>query len=368
MPPRSRPLLAAALALVLGACAAPAGASPAASTTPSPAVTAAPTVGPTPTVSATSTPSPTPTASPTPVAAERITVLLIGLDTLAGRTFTELTDSLIVASVDPVAGTASLLALPRDLTDFPLPDGSTYRGKLNAMYTEVRRNPGRFPGAEGVAPEAYLATVIGGVLDVPIGHWATIDMDGFADLVDAVGGVDVYVEKALCDPGYRSLGVQGFEAAAGWWHLTGPQALALARVRKDAGGSDFQRMRRQQDLLVAIRDAVVASGADRNPAEWIPKVPVLRTDMSAGEILATAAIVAGMPFENIRSRLIQPFGWGGTEGYDSRGYVLSANMDEIREASTKLFTTPGKVPSSGKQEPPPPKPPTVPPLPRFNGC
>jgi len=174
--------------------------------------------------------------------------------------------------------------------------------------------------------------------------------------------------EAICDPGYRHAGVNGFEARPGWWHLTGPLALAFARVRHDTGGSDFQRMRRQQDLLVAIHAAAVDRGADADPIALMGGVGSLRTDLPPEILLAAAALVASIPSTDFRSRLIQPFGLGGEELYDARGYVLSARMDEIAEASRRLFTTPGRVPNTGRQEPPPDKPAQVKALPRFNGC
>ena len=295
-------------------------------------------------------------------------MLLVGMDDTTEREISEHTDTLIVASLDPVGGTVSLLGLPRDLTDFPLPSGQTYRDKINGIYLEIQGNPGRFGGTADEEPLAVLARVVGSIVDLPIEHWAVVDMDGFAAMIDELGGIDVYAERAICDAGYRQLGLRGFEAGAGWWHMTGPQALAFSRVRKDAGGSDFQRMRRQQDVLVAIREAVVASGASDDPLGWLGRVPAIRSDLPPETILAAGAAMAGISGDRFHSRLIQPFGRGGTEVYDDRGYVLSANMDEIREAASLLFTTPGKRPTTGRQDPPPEKPSEVEALPGFNGC
>lgn len=296
-------------------------------------------------------------------------MLLVGIDNTTEREHSELTDSMIVASLDPVANTVSLLAVPRDLTDFPLPSGATFREKLNALSTEIKANPGRFGGKSGDEPLAILAKVIGNVIDLPIDHWAEIDMDGFAAMVDALGGIDVYVGDAVCDPGYHQLGVNGFEAAPGWWHLSGPQALGLARVRHNEGGSDFKRLRRQMDMLIRIRDAIVAAGATTNPLDWLARVPTIRTDLSPATIMAAGAMVASTSAPRFNRRVIEPgAGNGGTELYDARGYVLHANLDEIRNVSHLLFTTPGKRPTTGRYQPPPDPPATVKDLPRFNGC
>src|SRR6185503_16854565 len=177
--------------------------------------------------SATTAPSPSATSAASGLGSERLNVLLVGIDNTTEREHSELTDSLIVASLDPVGQTVSLLALPRDLSDFPLPSGATYRAKLNSVYTEIKANPARFGGKKSDEPFAVLAGVVGNLVDLPIDHWATIDMDGFAGMIDKLGGVDEYVADAICDPGYHQLGIRGFEAKAGWWHLTGPQALGL---------------------------------------------------------------------------------------------------------------------------------------------
>ena len=356
-----------AVALVAGACGP--SATPAPSVTPEPPPStpgsAEPTTSPAPQSNA---PSPSPTLAPPSLGGERLNILLVGMDDTTEREISEHTDTLIVASLDPVGGTVSLLGLPRDLTDFPLPSGAIYRDKLNGIYLEVQGNPGRFGGSAGEDPLAVLARVVGNVVDLSIEHWAVVDMDAFSEMIDELGGIDVYVEQAICDAGYRQLGLRGFEAGAGWWHMTGPQALAFSRIRKNAGGSDFQRMRRQQDVLVAIREAVVASGAQDDPLGWLGRVPAIRSDLPPETILAAGAAMAGIPGDRFHSRLIQPFGRGGTELNDERGYVLSANMDEIREAAGLLFTTPGKRPTTGRQDPPPEQPATVPDLPAFNGC
>lgn len=358
-----------AIALLVAACGSSASPTPSASlaaptTTRSPSPSASPSASPSPTPS----PSASPTVDPATILGnERLNVLLVGIDNTQERRASALTDSMIVASLDPVAGRVSLLGLPRDLTDFPLPNGSTYRQKLNSLMSAIRSNPGRFGGTSGQEPYEVLAGVIGNLVDLPIDHWAVIDMDGFAGMVDALGGIDVYVEKTICDAGYRQLGVRGFEAAAGWWHVTGPQALALARVRHDAGGSDFQRLRRQLDMLVPVREAILANGAEGDPLGWLAKVPQLKTDLSPELILGAAALMARIPADRFHSRLVQPFGSGGTEVYDSRGYALSANMAEIDEIAELLFPAPGSRVRTGASEAPA-KPAEVKALPRFNGC
>ena len=154
--------LATVVAIGCGSSASPAATSPGQSTAPLQTTSASPTAAPAVTSSpspAPATPAGSPAGSPA-LGGERLKVLLGGLDHTTEREFSELTDTLIVASLDPVAGTVSLLGLPRDLTDFPLPSGAIYREKLNSLYAEIQANPERFGGAAGDEPFAVLASVV----------------------------------------------------------------------------------------------------------------------------------------------------------------------------------------------------------------
>ena len=96
-----------------------------------------------PSASASASPSP----SPTP-AVPRVNVLLVGVDAGVGRN-TYLTDTMIVASLDPVSKTVSMVSVPRDMVDVPLADGRRYKGKINSLVSYARHHPKQFPGADG---------------------------------------------------------------------------------------------------------------------------------------------------------------------------------------------------------------------------
>ena len=206
--------------------------------------------------------SPSP-ASPSPAVA-RMNVLLIGVDAGVGRS-TFLTDTLIVASLDPVTETVSLLSLPRDMVDVPLPCGRTYSGKINSLLSYARLHPGEFPWSSGDGHDVLMAAVWT-LLGLDIEQYAQVDLGGFVAVVDSLGGVDVNVSHAFCDPSYDEYGIPaGFAISAGRHHLNGSQALAYARVRKAAGESDFTRQASQQEIISGVRDAVVKGGFLNDP-------------------------------------------------------------------------------------------------------
>jgi len=190
-----------------------------------------------------------------------LNVLLIGLDTrCAGGMITGAnTDTMIVASVDTTNNHVYMFSFPRDTAQFPLYDkaGGTFSGKLNqfAGWTKGALNPDgtpRFPepGQQSLAYE------IGFLLGIPIDYYASINICGFPQLIDSVGGVDVCNTHDIEDPSYpHGDGTFGFSLPPGEYHMDGATALAYARSRH--GSSDFARAKRQQQLITSLRQAIL---------------------------------------------------------------------------------------------------------------
>ncbi len=114
-----------------------------------------------------------PSGSPT---TPRVTVLLLGVDSGVGRN-TALTDTMIVASLDPVAGTVSMVSVPRDMVDAPLPKGGKFSAKVNGLVAYVRWHPDQFPGYNGKG-QAVLAYSLGKMLGIHIDYYAQVDLGG----------------------------------------------------------------------------------------------------------------------------------------------------------------------------------------------
>ena len=290
--------------------------------------------------------TPGPSATPTPTATPavgRINVLILGVDAGVGRN-TFLTDTMIVASLDPIARTVSLLSFPRDLVDVPLPGGGAFSGKVNSLLSYARRNPAAFPGSSGDGHDVLMAA-FGQMTGLEIDYYAQVNLGGFVAVVNALGGIEVNVARAFCDPLYDEYGfTKGFSITAGRHTLNGNQALAYARVRKANGESDLTRQTRQQEVLSGIRDRVVGGSFLADPVGFlramgktvetnIPRslVPTLveyaRTVDRSGTY---RAIVTG-------SKLI----WAG---FDARGYIFLADFAAIRARADRLFPPTGTLP------------------------
>ena len=286
---------------------------------------------------------------PGPGANERLNVLILGLDAAPGRT-TVLTDTMMVVSFDPVGKTASMVSLPRDLVNVPLGGGDDFGPKLNSLLSYADNHPDDFPKG-GLRT---LQDAIGELLGIPIHYYATMEFEGFIDMVDAVGGVDITVARAIDDPGYDGFGAdgRGWSIAKGKHHLDGANALAYARSRKAAGESDFTRAARQQQLIVALKNAA----SDGRSVFW--ELPALlgavgdsvRTDLPVERLPQLAAAIDEMGPRGITRAVIRhPL----VRTIDTRyGSSLLPDLPAIREVAGKLFPPPG-----GEPEPwPTPKP------------
>lgn len=247
-----------------------------------------PTPRPTPTATAVLTPTPnftptsafTPTATPLPVgnssvirrlnAGERISVLLIGFGG-PGHDGGYLTDTLQVMSFEPKSGTATLISVPRDLwIQIPSYQGrGGYWGRINEAYTigmgQVDRADMNVPYSKHAAGGQMAMQAVSQVLGIPIDYWISLDFVGFRQFIEAIGGVDVEVQRtftdtqypnnddANVDPSYRTVHFD-----AGLQHLNGERAIEFARSRySPEDGSDFGRARRQQLLMTAVKEKVL---------------------------------------------------------------------------------------------------------------
>ena len=279
---------------------------------------------------------------------ERLTVLLVGADRSPSRS-TNLTDTMIVASLDPVGKTVSMVSVPRDLIDVPLGNGDTYGPKLNSLVEYADRHRDQFPDG-GMAT---LQKAIGALLGVEIHYQAEVNLNGFRRMVDAVGGVDIDVTRAIDDPTYD--GGQGFSIDVGPHHLDGKTALAYVRSRKGLGDSDFTRAIRQQQVLVALRDTVTKDGS----LLWeLPDLlravgGAIRTDMPYQRLPELAAIVDEIGHGGVVTALVRhPL----VRSVDTRyGSSLEPDLPAIRAMAAKLFPAPGVSPTPWPTPEPTPK-------------
>ncbi len=286
-----------------------------------------------------------PTATP-PTASSRINILITGIDSSRIRT-TALTDTLIVVSVEPTTGDVSIVSVPRDVARFTMSNGEVYRQKINSLYAIAEKTPAKYP--DGGLPT--LMREIGFILGVPIQYYAAVNLDGFARLVDAVGGVTVDNPRAINDPTYGGWtdGRVGFRLSAGVHHLDGPTALAYARSRRGAGDNDFTRARRQQQLLVALRNRLT------DPT-LLPQLPdiitagsqVVRTNFPQERLEEMLTVAQGAEGEEGIRRVVlgPPYARNPPAGTPG-GYQLVLDMARLADLSIELYGADSRYAAAG---------------------
>jgi len=277
---------------------------------------------------------------------ERMNVLVVGIDKTAWRTAT-LTDTLMVVSIDPVGETVSIVSLPRDLVRVPLGDGNVFGPKINSLMAYADRHPDEFPQG-GMRT---LEDAIGALLGIPIHYYALIDFEGFVKLVDTVGGVDINVAKGFYDDmydglGINAVGVNGWGVEAGPNHFNGWEALAYARARKADGESDFTRAARQQEVLLALKDRIMADGSllMNLPSLLEAFGDLVKTDVPTDRLPDLAAIADEMgPDAIVKSVLKKPL--INTGGIDPvYGSIQVPDYAAILAIAKTLFPPPGEMP------------------------
>lgn len=185
-------------------------------------------------------------------------ILLLGQGDEAGE---NLTDTIMIASIDPGTHSAVLLSLPRDL--YLLKREGLKPGKINSTYRDflIRFKREGKEGAEAsFAALNALKDELGDALTMDIHGVVKVGFDGFIAAVDALGGVDVDVPEDIVDTEFPTAdyGYETFSIKAGPQHLDGATALKYARSRHTT--SDFDRSGRQQQILQAMATRVREQG------------------------------------------------------------------------------------------------------------
>jgi LCP family protein required for cell wall assembly len=241
---------------------------PFASPTPVPAASVAP---------GEPTPLPTPLSTPEPAWGDngRLDLLLIGADAGPGR-FSLRTDTMIILSVEVSTGRAALFGVPRNLINVPLPDGPAeafdcgcFPDLLTGLWRYAAEHPETFPGPDGERGYRAVQEAIAELTGLELDGQVVVTLGGFVHLVDALGGLDMTTRDSIFDAQYPDpLSAQNVTLyiSKGFHHFDGWHALAYARSRHQ--DNDYNRMNRQQEVLLALRQQL-------DPCTLIPRIPEL---------------------------------------------------------------------------------------------
>jgi LCP family protein required for cell wall assembly len=278
------------------------------------------------------------TPFPTPVGAVTlpdgiVNILLIGTDYRAAEANFR-TDTLIIVSINQQSGQVTLLSIPRDLFVY-VPTWGMQR--INKAYAD-----GETSQYAGGGPGLLIQTILYN-LGIPVHYYALANFDGFRQIVDTAGGIDIpvnceLIEYKIKDPTLDEAQPENYEVytqTIGLTHMDGALALWYARARPVGG--DFFRAYRQRQVLRAIYRAGLS-------ANLLPKIPelyanfqdVVQTDLGVWDIMQFVPLTTKLNDAQVRSLHIGPnqvTAWTTPRGED----VLLPRPDQIQVLVNQMF-------------------------------
>ncbi len=240
----------------------------------------------------------------------RVNIMVLGKGG-EGHEGADLTDTLLVLSIDPIRKEAGIVSIPRDLYVQVPDDGSE---KINAVYANAKsaildrasRPSDELNKQAEKAGISKVQTIMSEVLGIPIHYSAMIDFEGFRQAIDTVGGIDVTVKEQLYDPSVAwENNNNPLIAAAGKQTFNGKKALLYARSRHGSVRGDFDRAERQREILVALKDKVLSTSTFANPVKISQLLDAfgnhVQTDLSLNEVQKLYDIAKAIPSDKIVS-------------------------------------------------------------------
>ncbi len=268
---------------------------------------------------------------PTITSSRRTTILLLGMDRRNSAETYTLTDTILLLSINPAQQSASLLSIPRDLY-VEIPEYGQHR--INAAFILGSREGGDASGAE------LAMRTVEQNLGVNVDHYALVDFNTVVNVVDAIGGITVRVPERIDDPQYpdMSYGYDPFVIEAGEHLLDGETALKYMRSRH--GSTDFNRARRQQQVVLAFRDELMGQGVgpilEIAPSLLEKFSDGFFTDLSTSEILGFANASTDLASFRISTAVLD-YQFVESQATPSQGTVLVLRPEEVTDLLQQLF-------------------------------
>ncbi len=219
-------------------------------------------------------------------------IVLLGLDARPGQGYLTRSDTFMMLNITPSELKVSLLSIPRDVFIYVPDYGEQRINTINALGEQEQKGGG----------PALIEASVQESFDVTIERYVRLDFDGFVELVDAVGGIDIDVPKLIIDYDYPTLdgGVMTVRFDPGREHMNGERALQYARTRHQ--DDDYQRAERQQQVVDALIKKLASPAQIVHwPKFWKIFQDNTDTDLSTWDLLRwSPALLAGWPHRTQR--------------------------------------------------------------------
>jgi LCP family protein required for cell wall assembly len=263
----------------------------------------------------------------------RINILILGIRGEGDPNGGLLSDTIMIASLKPEENKVALISIPRDLWVEML--GYDQYQKINFAYALGMQE--KYEGG-GLA---YSKKIVSYVSGLPIHYAASVDFTAFKEIIDTLGGVTIYLDKPFSDPLQFAEGT--ISLPAGQQNIDGATALLYVRARY--GSSDFDRARRQQQILLAIENKATNLGVLLNPFKVNSILKTIgrhvRTDMELWEIQELLEIKNEMDDPEIIRKVFDTSDEGLLYSTKIEGsFVLlpeGDNFDKIRQTCREIF-------------------------------
>ena len=268
---------------------------------------------------------------------EKLNILLTGIGG-AGHEGSDLTDTIMLASINRRTKSVTMISLPRDLyVEFKI-GPQTGRGKLNELY-----NRALFKKMSPAESMKILADKVTEITGEPIDRFLQVDFAGFTEFVDTLGGIDVDVPESIVDREYpdNNWGYQTFRISKGFQTL--PGSVALKYVRSRHSTSDFDRSARQQLVIGAIKDKLISLDALTSPTKitglYNSIVKHIHTDMPASELVDLALYSRSIDRANILAYNINDGCYQGAAFCGAGGFLYTPERELFGGAAVLLPDT-----------------------------
>ncbi|TSC83979.1 MAG: Cell envelope-related transcriptional attenuator [Parcubacteria group bacterium Gr01-1014_13] len=269
----------------------------------------------------------------------RINILLLGIGG-SGHDGPYLSDTNIILSIKPSTNEVAMISIPRDLAV-----------RINNHGVRKINNADAFGEAEQAnGGGEYARKVFEKTFGISIPYYARVDFMAFKELVDAVGGIEVNVQRSFVDTAYPgpNHSFQTISFQAGPQQLNGERALMFARSRHGSNGegSDFARAKRQQLVLTAFKKEVLSAGTFLNPVTLQKIFSSLSqhivTNLDFGQTMYLISLAKQLNSDELKTLVIDdsPNGFLKSIIGEDGAYLLipkSGNFSEITSAINNIF-------------------------------
>ncbi len=278
---------------------------------------------------------------------DRINILLLGIGG-AGHDGPYLSDTNIILSIKPSTNQVAMVSVPRDLAV-----------KINGHGIRKINNADAFGEAEQANNGGeYARKIFEQTFGMSIPYYTRVDFTAFTELINAVDGIIVNVERPFTDNSYPgpndSYQTVSFEA--GLQKMDGERALIFARSRHGSNGegSDFARAKRQQLVLAAFKQKMLSVSTYLNPVTLQKVITSLSrhiiTNMDFGQIMYLVGMAKKIDTEHIKTLVLDdsPNGFLMPSTGPDGAYLLSpktGNYNEVNLAINNIFSATGTAPS-----------------------